>query len=140
MSNKFFYLLPFLFCISCIFMNPDPARSSHCSQLETKCKKKCKKENRKFIKEAENRCTSEDVEEEIVAETLCQIDELELQLHECYESCVKARHQCEEEHPESVLEDEVTHLRQQFEKQEQQTRKLEREFDVLRNAPSHLSE
>jgi phage shock protein A len=121
-------------------MNPDPARSSYCSQLENKCKKKCKKENQKFIKEAESICAIEDVEEEIVAEALCQIDKLEIQLHECHESCAKIRRQCEEEHPESILEDEVTHLRQQFERQEQQTRKLERDFDVLRNAPSRLSE
>lgn len=96
MNTKFLKLLMFSICTYGIFVTPDPAQSSHCSNLREKCRSKCKEENRLN-------------------------DVLE---RECYDSCKDAYRLCIEERPECLSEDKCDNLERQVRQLEQELRFL----------------
>lgn len=82
MSKKFFHLLAI--CISGIFMSPDSAQSSKCSDLQEKCFSKCN-----------------------------EIRLNDILKRECYDACLEAYAQCIKEHPQSAAEDKCDALQQE---------------------------
>ncbi len=128
MSRNFFHLFIFSLGTGIAFVNPNPVQSSYCSKLERECKKKCEEEKLNCTKETEMKAMG--AEEKVVKELLCRIDSLESQLRDCHETCAKVRRQCNEEYPESLLEDKVDNLsrevgRLRFEQEEIKQREWE---------------